>query len=159
MSGAGWRGFAALLVVAPLLMSAVGAQERPESRLLSAISGRVTAVELHRDAQGIDWVDAVVTPAGGGAPLRLRVAPADVLRLEEFSLQVDQRIQARIFSDETPCGVQKLRVRDTGRNLRLRSLHGEPLWHATGRHGVSGPAGPEPGTRHGPQGDRPPGRG
>ncbi len=115
------------LVAACMFLTALGlvAAAEPEGdRALLVVSGRVATLE-----RGSAWTDAWIAPEGDAdARLHVRIAPTGVLDAAEFRLAAGDRVQVRVFADEAPFAVQQIRSRETGRMLRLRGLHGEPLW-------------------------------
>ncbi len=128
---------------------------RPEEELrLRDVDGVVREVVVFHGDDGEEWMDAVVAP-GEGAPLRLRLAPAAVMTQSGFALKAGDRVRVRYFTQETPGPVQRIRNEATGRVLRLRCLHGRPLWPWMGDHQGPGHHGPPPGRGgmgHGPGG-------
>ena len=129
---------------------------RPEEDLsLRDVDGIVREVVVFRDSGGEEWLEAVVEPEEG-EPLRFRLAPAKAMAGYGFALEAGHHIRVRYFSGETPAPVQRIRNQDTGRVLRLRCLHGQPLWSGVGEHGGPGrhgsPRGGQGGPRRGPGG-------
>lgn len=119
--------FAASLVF--LALGGALAAEADSDRALLVIAGHVTIVERAAVAGDSPWTDAwVLADEAGASPVRVRIAPSSVLDSEEFRLAPGDRVQVRVFSDESPYAAQQIRNRETGRMLRLRALHGEPLW-------------------------------
>jgi len=114
----------------PSLLSgaAAAAPDRPGDRICREIYGRVEAIDTVPDDAGLEWLEVTVVDESGGEPVRLRVAPGSVLEQEAFPLAVGQTIQARYVLGDDPPVVLRVRDARTGRALRLRCLHGEPLW-------------------------------
>jgi len=135
------------------LLQPVLAEEaaRPEKDLsLRDVDGIVREVAVSQDAGGEEWLEAVVEPESGD-PLRFRLAPAKAMAGYGFALEAGHHVRVRYFSGETPAPVQRIRNQDTGRVLRLRCLHGQPLWSSAGeRGGQGGRHGSPPGGRGGP---------
>jgi hypothetical protein len=145
------RRFSMLLALAWVACAAAGAAEPVErDRALLTVEGKVVAVEKMRAAGGQEWIDAVVEPKGQSA-VRVRIAPTEILDAEGFRIEVGQRLQAQVFSDEAPFGAQRVRNRDTGRVVRLRCLHGEPLWNPTDPSKGLSPGGGRRGDPGGPR--------
>jgi hypothetical protein len=156
-----FRSVLAGLFLLALLQPVLAAEAaRPEEDLsLRDVDGVVREVAVFRDAGGEEWLEVVVEPESGD-PLRFRLAPAKVMARYEFPLSMGHHVRVRYFSGETPAPVQRIRNQDTGRMLRLRCLHGQPLWSWAGEHGGHGghhgsPPGGRGGPGHGPGG--PPG--
>jgi hypothetical protein len=95
---------------------------------LRDLVGTVVAIEeVTLDEGTTPWLEVVVqTP--DEERLRARVAPAAVLEESGFELKPGQRVRIRVFVEETPPGTSRVRNMDSGQMLRLRCLHGEPLW-------------------------------
>jgi hypothetical protein len=130
--------FALLLLIT---LGSASATEPTGDRALLVIAGRITSLDRSTDGAGASWTDAWIAPESGGeTPVRVRVGPTAVLDGAEFRLVAGDRVQVRIFSDEVPFAVQQVRNRETGRTLRLRCLHGEPLWEP-GSNLAGGPGG------------------
>jgi len=125
----------------------------PEEELsLRDLDGVVRELVVSPEAGGEQWLEAVVEPKAGGS-LRFRLAPVEVMAEAEFALAVGHRVRLRFFTGETPAQVQRIRNQDTGRVLRLRCLHGQPLWPwGGGEHGDRGPYGSPRGGHGGPGG-------
>jgi hypothetical protein len=153
-----FRSVLAGLILLALLQPVLAEEAaRPEGDLsLRDVDGIVREVAVFRDAGGEEWQEAVVQPESGD-PLRFRLAPVKVMAGYEFALSAGQHVRVRYFSGETPAPVQRIRNQDTGRVLRLRCLHGQPLWSWAGEHGGHGgrhgsPPGGRGGPGHGPGG-------
>lgn len=101
---------------------------------------------LFTDAHsGEQWLEAVIDD-GSAEPLRVRLAPINAFERIGFELREGDPIQIRYFVSDDPPAVQRIRNLRTGAVLRLRCLHGEPLWDRHHRGG-RGPreAGPHSG--------------
>jgi hypothetical protein len=129
-----------------------GACNKGDRALVNFI-GRVAETTLTQEGDGTAWVAAVLELDGPTQQVRVRIAPHAVLEQAAFHVTVGHRLQVRAFAGGPTYDVQRLRDRDTGRVLRLRSLRGEPLWHAgAGHHHGGGGMGPlhHPERGHGP---------
>lgn len=91
---------------------------------------------LSSDTQsGEEWLEAVIDD-GSPEPLRVRLAPMHAFERIGFELREGDPIRVRFFVADDPPAVQRIRNLRTGEVLRLRCLHGEPLWdrpHGAGR--------------------------
>jgi len=125
-------------------IGAVAAESEGQDRALLTLEGRVIAVERVGGAGEPAWVETLIE-RGGGAAVRLRIAPVEVLDAADFRVEPGQTLQARVFSDEEPFGAQRVRNRSTGRSLQLRCLHGEPLWNPSEPSRGLSPGGPRRG--------------
>jgi hypothetical protein len=151
------RILTALALAGVLLASAssVRSEEpvRPEEEVrLRDVDAVVREVAVTRGSGAEQWLDATVEARDGGF-LRLRLAPPEILAGSGFSLSKGDAVRVRYFPGEAPYPVQRIRNHETGRVLRLRCLHGDPLWTRPGERGGPG--------RHGPprDGGGGPGRG
>jgi len=143
---------AGLLLLALLPPALAKESVRPEENLsLRDLDGVVTELVVSREDGGEEWLEAVIEPKAGGS-IRFRLAPVEVMAETEFVLDVGHRVRLRFFTDETPAPVQRIRNQNTGRVLRLRCLHGQPLWPWGGERGDRGPHGSPRGGRVGPGG-------
>ncbi len=139
----GARGFASrgITLAVLMLVSAAAAFAAPASghsreaglSLLDVV-GLVSGVEVTRGVDGTQWVDAAVTTSTRGT-VRIRLAPRDILDREGFLLRRGDSVRARVFGDESPHEVHRIQNETTGTSIRLRCLHGDPLWdsRASGR--------------------------
>ena len=101
------------------------------------VEGQVVRLSWTEGEAGLSIRSAVI--ATGDQRLRISLAPASVLYQTGFTLAKGDRLTVRLFSADTgePVQVQKAMNRTSGVSVRLRSIHGEPLWDASGRwHGV-----------------------
>jgi len=105
-----------------------GEQESAMERVLVTFAGRVLAIELVEDDTGVTWAEAIMETERDPDPVRIRIAPTQVLASEQFLVNVDDQLLIRAFSDETPLGAQCVRNTTTGHTLRLRCLHGMYVW-------------------------------
>ena len=76
---------------------------------------------------GEEWFEAVIDD-GSPELLRVRLAPLDAFERSGFELREGDPIRIRLFVSDDPPAVQRIRNLRTGAVLRLRCLHGEPLW-------------------------------
>jgi len=142
--------FAGLLLLALALPARAEEPARPEEEVqLRDIDAVVREILVSRLEGGEEWVDAIVEPEAGG-PVRIRLAPPKVMSRSGFSLSAGDHARIRYFTGESPFPVQRIRNQDTGRILRLRCMHGEPLWPWAGEHGGPGRHGPHREGRGGP---------
>ncbi len=125
------------MVLSLAVLRTAGAQTERDRALLT-LKGTVAAVEQTQDPSGTKWTDVDLLPAGNAGPVRIRVAPSTLLESESFRVAMGDSLQVRVFSDETPFGAQQVTNRGTGRTLRLRCLHGEPIWNASQARGEAG---------------------
>ncbi len=133
------RGALAVFLLLALAGPALAQKSTPPEEELSFrdLDGVVTDLVVSRENDGEEWLEAVVEPKGGGS-LVFRLAPRDVMAKAGFVLDVGQHVRLRFFTDEDPAPVQRIRNQDTGRVLRLRCLHGQPLWPRSGDRGDRG---------------------
>ena len=145
-----FRGALAGLFLLAFLRPALAEEPaRPEGKLsLRDMDGVVRQLVVSPDKGGEKWLEAVVEPKTGGS-LRFRLAPVKVLSDAGFALAAGHRVRLRFFSGENPAPVQRIRNQETGRVLRLRCLHGLPLWSSGGEKGDRGPWGSPRGGRVG----------
>jgi len=115
-------------------LSGALAAEPERDRALLTVQGKVVSIRETADSSGATWTDADVVPSGSNEPVRIRIAPPEILEADGFRIAVGDTLEARVFSDEMPFAAQALRNQSTGRALRLRCLHGDPLW-TTGEDG------------------------
>jgi len=107
----------------------------PQGRTLLDLSGEVLEVLTVRDDAGTGWIDAEIG-VDDGRKMRIRLAPAEVLRRSGFGLDAGDRVRVRAFEAGDPHEVHRITNETTGRFLRLRCLHGDPIWDTPrGRHG------------------------
>ncbi len=138
----------------PLVLAMLAAlPAAPESaRALKDVRGVVFAVTVEPRAGSAAWT-VVAMRTDEGEIYRVGLASDEVMRSEGFQVAVGDRVRARFFADGDPHEAQRIRNETTGRVLRLRCLHGEPLWREEGdRHrfrqgGGGGPRGPGKGAR------------
>lgn len=125
--------FAAALLSAVALSASEPRQD--EDRSILDIAGTVTGIVVSVGEDGRSWVDAVVATGDRGT-VRIRLAPPDVLERDSFVLQEGDSVRARVFSDEVPHAVHRVWNESTGTSVRLRCLHGDPLWDAGTKRGT-----------------------
>jgi hypothetical protein len=102
--------------------------------VLRDVNGLV-AQTLSSDApSGEEWLEAVIDD-GTPEPLRVRLAPMLAFERTGFELREGDPIRVRFFVSDDPPAVQRIRNLRTGEVLRLRCLHGEPLWDRHHRQG------------------------
>jgi len=107
----------------------------PGEKALLDLAGQVVDVLVDRDAAGVAWTD-VDLDAGDGRRVRLRLAPPEVLERLDFRVAPGDRVKVRAFESGDPHDVHRITNESTGRFLRLRCLHGDPIWDTPrGRHG------------------------
>lgn len=143
-SGRAWRVAAALA-----LCSSTGATvlPAPPSTSLRSVQGTVLAVSGVL-AEGELEVVAVRIESVDPDPLRreLLLAPRSVLEEIEFAVEVGDVLRATVFVTESgPLTTHKVMNLTRGTIVRLRTLHGVPLWDATGKW----EGGARPGAGHG----------
>jgi hypothetical protein len=126
-----------LVLLVPILAVASAAAS---ARTLRDVRGEVAEVRVEVRANGERWTVLALRTEDEGIEW-LGLASESVLEAEEFSIDVGDRVRVRFFVDGDPHEVQRLRNETTGRVLRLRCLHGDPLWDRERRRGV-GPGGP-----------------
>ena len=118
-----------LLAVAAVPPAPSSQGGREEGRSLLDVVGIVTEVAEAKGADGLVCVEATVKTDARGT-LRIRLAPREILDRDGFAVRVRDAVRARVFGDEDPHGVHRITNETTGRSLRLRCLHGDPLWNA-----------------------------
>jgi hypothetical protein len=120
--------------VIPLLGLAPCLAEVSGDLVLRDVDGLVEKTLSTDPRDGEAWLEAVIDD-GSAEPVRLRLAPVQVLERSGFELREGDPIRVRYFVSEDPPAVQRIRNLRTGAVLRLRCLHGEPLWdrHQRGR--------------------------
>ena len=109
-----------------LVTVATAALAEDSVRALRDVRGRVEEIAVEPRADGERWT-VVVVRIDDGEVARLGLASDEVLDAEEFRVAVGDSVRARFFADGDPHEVQRLRNETTGRVLRLRCLHGDPL--------------------------------
>lgn len=118
-----------LLVASAADPAAAAADPAGEAgRSLLEVVGIVSEIGVSREVDGSAWLDASVATETRGT-VRIRLAPPEVLERERFVLSTGDRVSARVFGDEVPHGVHRITNVTTGSSLRLRCLHGDPLWN------------------------------
>ena len=119
--------FSALLVVTWSSTGNVYSAEPSGDLILRNIDGHFDRT-LSADTQtGEAWLEAMIDD-GSPEPLRVRLAPIEAFERSGFELRKGDPIRIRLFVSEDPPAVQRIRNLRTGAVLRLRCLHGEPLW-------------------------------
>lgn len=102
----------------------------------------VELVTVEPRANASPWSVVSVRTAEGEV-FRVGLASDEVMQSEGFEVAVGDPVRVRFFADGDPHEAQRLRNETTGRVLRLRCLHGDPLWRDRGGPG----RGPGPGRR------------
>ena len=103
--------------------------------ILRDVNGHVDRT-LSADTQnGEVWLEALIDD-GSTEPLRVRLAPTEAFERSGFELREGDPIRIRLFVSDDPPAVQRIRNLRTGAVLRLRCLHGEPLWDRHHRGGA-----------------------
>ncbi len=123
---------AAVLVVGWLALGTTAADTGPRygrgsDRALRDVVGSVEGVNRIADEEGTLWLE-VTLGTGEGETLEARVAPIEVLEASDFRLEVGDMARVRMFVDEEPPGVSRIRNLTSGQTLRLRCLRGNPIW-------------------------------
>lgn len=95
--------------------------------ILRDISGHVEQTLSANMPTGEVWLEAVIDD-GSPEPLRVRLAPIEAFERSGFELREGDPIKLRLFVSDDPPAVQRIRNLRTGAVLRLRCIHGEPLW-------------------------------
>lgn len=121
-----------------------GTRAAGEDRALRDVTGTVEDVRRTTGDDGAIWLD-VTLRTDDGETVDVRIAPVEVLELNEFRLDAGDRARLRVFADERPAGVSRIRNVSSGQTLRLRCLRGAPIWTLR-EPARSGPA-REPGGR------------
>jgi len=157
------RCVAVAFALAAIARSLQGAADEPRVRptaSLRTVEGEVSALsELPGEGElAVLAVDLEI--AEGNAPLRILLAPREVLEEIDFPIEVGDRVRVRIFaSEEAPAFAQRILNTTRGSLVRLRTLRQEPLWNADGAWRGGNPSGGPgwgPGGRHGHGGNREP---
>jgi hypothetical protein len=102
--------------------------------VLRDVNGLVEQTLSSDAPSGEEWLEAVIDD-GSPEPLRVRLAPMLAFERIGFELREGDPIRVRFFVSEDPPAVQRIRNLRTGEVLRLRCLHGEPLWDRHHRQG------------------------
>lgn len=119
--------FSALLVMAWSSTGTVCLAESSGDLVLRDVNGHIDRT-LSADTQtGEVWLEALIDD-GSPEPLRVRLAPIEAFERSGFELREGDPIRIRFFVSDDPPAVQRIRNLRTGAVLRLRCLHGEPLW-------------------------------
>lgn len=135
-----------LSVLAILSLALVSAAAAPAGdRMLRDVLGEVLQLRETVVEDGTVWLDVSLTTRDGEV-LEARLAPVDVLAANDFHVEVGDTARVRLFVDEQPAGVSRIRNLSSGQTLRLRCLRGEPIWNLREPQGA-GPAGHGPGPR------------
>jgi hypothetical protein len=133
-------------VLALALALAPAAPAQDEAQSLLTLRGIVVTSNVAQDPEGQEWIDLQIR-AEDEPDRTLRLAPAAVMQDLDFRLAPGDLVQARVFAGPAPHLVHRIFNETTGQSLRLRCLHGEPLWGP----GAAGPGhGPRRGRGHGP---------
>ena len=119
--------FSVLACTTPLFGLAPCRAEVSGDLVLRDIDGLVERTLSTDLREGEEWMEAVIDD-GSAEPVRVRLAPVQVLERSGFELREGDPIRVRYFVSEDPPAVQRIRNLRTGAVLRLRCLHGEPLW-------------------------------
>jgi hypothetical protein len=101
--------------------------EPPGDLILREVSGNVEQTLSADNPTGERWIEAVIDD-GSPEPLRVRLAPLNAFERSGFELREGDPIRIRLIVSDDPPAVQRIRNLRTGAVLRLRCLHGEPLW-------------------------------
>lgn len=135
-----------ILSALAILVASLAASAGPGhgDRVLRDVLGEVRALQEAVDADGTVWLE-VTLATRDGETLEARVAPVEVLAATGFRFEVGDAARVRLFVDEHPPGVSRIRNLSTGQTLRLRCLRGEPIWNLRDPAGT--PGGP-PGAGH-----------
>lgn len=124
-----------VLLVATWALVAAPCIAKPHGdRALRDVDGRVAQTISHDAQSGEQWLEAVIDD-GSAEPLRVRLAPISAFERSGFELREGDPIRIRFFVSDDPPAVQRIRNLRTGAVLRLRCLHGEPLWDRHHRGG------------------------
>lgn len=128
----------------PLLLAILAAlpAAAESARALKDVRGVVELVTVEPRANASPWSVVSVRTAEGEV-FRVGLASDEVMQSEGFEVAVGDPVRVRFFADGDPHEAQRLRNETTGRVLRLRCLHGDPLWRDRGGPG----RGPGPGRR------------
>jgi len=108
-------------------------------RALRDVVGSIESVRRASDDQGSAWLE-ITLRTRDGETLDARVAPLAVIEANAFRIDVGDTARLRVFADERPAGVSRIRNMDTGQTLRLRCLSGDPIWSLREPAMRSGPA-------------------
>jgi hypothetical protein len=112
--------------------------EGPGDLALRDVDGFVEQILNVEGETGDTWLEAVIDD-GSPELLRVRLAPTSSFEHIAFELRKGDPIRIRFFVSDDPPAVQRIRNLRTGVVLRLRCLHGEPLWDRDHRGGGPGP--------------------
>jgi hypothetical protein len=113
--------------------AAVADRGRPERAELETLEGTVTALTEAPGEGGLAVVAADLDAGEGREPVRVLLAPAEVLDEIDFKVEVGDRLRVRIFADEdSPARAHRVLNLSGNRIVRLRTLRQIPLWSSTG---------------------------
>jgi len=109
------------------------ADDPPPRSSLKTIEAEVLAVGSASGEGGIDVIEVTLAPGEGEAPLRILLAPAEVLKEIGFSLELGDLLKVKYFvSEEDRCKAHKVLNSTRGLMVRLRTLRQIPLWSNQG---------------------------
>jgi hypothetical protein len=120
-----------------LALLAVVPAEAESARALKDVRGVVEAVTSEARVDSTHWTVVAVRTTEGEV-FRVGLASEEVLDSEAFEIVVGDPVRVRFFTDGEPHEAQRIRNETTGRVLRLRCLHGDPLWRDRGGPGRGG---------------------
>jgi len=129
---------AALVILLAAGLPSTAQDDQAEVRALRDVRGSIVEVRSAPDQDGTIWLDLLIQ-AEKGERLTIRLAPSVTITEAAFRVNVGDVVRVRFFTEPEPYPVQKIRNETTRGQLRLRCLHGEPLWgsHSHG-HGPGG---------------------
>jgi hypothetical protein len=128
-----------------LVVLAVVPVAAESARALRDVRGVVETVTSEARADSTRWTVVAVRTTEGEI-VRVGLASEEVMESEAFVVAVGDPVRVRFFADGDPHEAQRIRNEATGRVLRIRCLHGDPLWRENGdrhrfRQGGGGPRG------------------
>ena len=142
----------AILAIAIVLLAPAAAALDADrgDRALRDLRATIADVRSTPDADGTIWLDLVLRPEGG-EQITVRVAPTLTLTEAGFRVSPGDVVRVRFFTEPEPYPVQKIRNETTRGQIRLRCLHGEPLWNPTDPSKGLSPGGGRRGDPGGPR--------
>jgi len=111
----------------PISGTAIATGNTDENKALRDVFGVVKGTSESIDSEGVVWVHMDVTTRQGEI-VPVRVAPLAVMQSQDVRFEDGDRVRLRLFVGDSPVDASRVRNLDSGRTLRLRRLHGQPIW-------------------------------
>jgi len=125
-----------LVLFSGLLLLTVDAQAHcRDTSTLRTVEGRVLSLSSSKGESDLDLLTVDLAIEGGNAKtVQLMLAPDQIFDEIGFSVNVGDRLRARVFVDSAePAPVHKVQNLSQGTIVRLRTLRATPLWNTSGR--------------------------